>query len=149
MKKMDQSGFDVGSATPKVHCKAFKDNRGTLIMAKEHKVRPRTKHIAVKYHHFCHPVENGDIVVHLIDTKDQCADIFTKPLTDTDFVKHRQKIIECKGPTATRESECENISHKQTRYFKNRALIILPLAGHLARKSGRGLRNGMVGFTTW
>jgi len=88
MKEMNKFGFDVGNATPKVHCKAFKDNSGALIMAKEHKARPHTKHIVVKYHHFCHHVENGDITVHPIDTKDQCANIFTKPLAEADFVRH-------------------------------------------------------------
>ena len=38
--------------TPNVHCKLFEDNNGALELAKAPRYRPRTKHIAVKYHHF-------------------------------------------------------------------------------------------------
>jgi Reverse transcriptase (RNA-dependent DNA polymerase) len=37
---------------PKVHCKLFEDNSGALEMARLPKMRPRTKHLCVKMHHF-------------------------------------------------------------------------------------------------
>ena len=50
----------------KVHCKVFEDNIGALEMAKEHKYRPRTKHMLIKYHHFRHYVDAKRITIHSI-----------------------------------------------------------------------------------
>ena len=58
----------------------FKDNNGALEMAKTLKMRLRTKHIAIKYHHFCTYVEKGDILLENIDTAKQEVDFLTKPL---------------------------------------------------------------------
>jgi hypothetical protein len=45
------------------------------------KINPRTKHIAVKYHHFRESVgEDKGVSIVKIDTKEQKADIFTKGL---------------------------------------------------------------------
>jgi hypothetical protein len=49
------------------------------------KFTPRTKHIAIKYHHFRKHVADGTVSIHHIDTKQQIADIFTKPLDETLF----------------------------------------------------------------
>ena len=40
------------SYIPKIHCKAFEDNSGALEMARTPKMRPRTKFMNVKHHHF-------------------------------------------------------------------------------------------------
>lgn len=80
--------------TPRVHCKVFEDNSGALELAKVPKLRPRTKHINVKYHHFRYMVDDGNgkgrITVHPIDTKDQIADIFTKAVSHDLFFKFRK-----------------------------------------------------------
>ena len=47
-------------------------------------MQPRTKHIAIKYHHLRIFVANGDVEIKYIDTKKQIVDIFTKPL-DSEF----------------------------------------------------------------
>eukprot|EP00957_Ditylum_brightwellii_P121146 9239711-Ditylum_brightwellii.AAC.2 len=52
LKGMHEERFMVESITPKVHCKAFKDNSGALELAKAPKMRPHTKHINTVYHHF-------------------------------------------------------------------------------------------------
>ena len=65
---------------PKVYCKAFEDNSGALELARTPKMRPRTKHINCKYHHFRSYVAKGEIEVHSIKTTDQLADLWTKPL---------------------------------------------------------------------
>ena len=39
-------------AVPKMTCKVFEDNAGALELASNHKLRPRTKHLAVQLHHF-------------------------------------------------------------------------------------------------
>ena len=63
----------------------FEDNRGAYELAKAPKMRPRTKHIAIKYHHFREVVSNNTIRIHPIGTKDQVADIFTKGLARDQF----------------------------------------------------------------
>ena len=72
----------------------FEDNAGALELAKTPKLRPRTKHINVKYHHFRSAVHAGDITVESVSSKllEQLADIFTKPLGDKEFVEIREKI---------------------------------------------------------
>ena len=57
------------------------------------KYTPRTKHIALKYHHFRRYVHDGTLKIQVIDTKEQIADIFTKPLETRMFTYLRQKIM--------------------------------------------------------
>jgi hypothetical protein len=42
-----------------VHCKVFEDNEGAIEIAKVPKMRPRTKHLNIKYHHFREEVRKG------------------------------------------------------------------------------------------
>ena len=56
-------------------------------------MRPRTKHMNIKYHHFREAVNRGDITIHPINTKDQQADIFTKPLDEKSFIYLQSLII--------------------------------------------------------
>ena len=77
----------------RVHCKVFEDNSGALEMARMPKMRPRTKHINVKMHHFREHVANGDISIHAIGTLEQLADIFTKPLGVDLFTRFREAIL--------------------------------------------------------
>ena len=78
---------------PRVHCKAFEDNSGCVEMATVHKLRPRTKHINVTYHHFREAVHNKSVTIHQVKTTEQLADIFTKPLAQNLFVKFRKLIM--------------------------------------------------------
>lgn len=78
---------------PKVHCKAFEDNSGCVEMATVHKMRPRTKHINITYHHFREAVRNKLVTIHQVRTTEQLADIFTKPLAQNLFVKFRKRIM--------------------------------------------------------
>ena len=70
-----------------MHCQAFEDNSGALEMARSPKMRPRTKHLKIKYHHFREAVEAGDVSIHPVSTEDQLADIFTKPLAINNFIR--------------------------------------------------------------
>jgi len=92
VREMKDSGFDLAVEAPTVHCKVFEDSSGTIELAKAPKMRPRTKHINVVYHHFRHHVENGDITVTPISTEDQNADLLTKPLKARLVQRHRQAI---------------------------------------------------------
>jgi hypothetical protein len=74
-------GFDL-SATASLHSTVFEDNNGAISLALSPKISPRTKHIAVKYHHFRTSIgEANGIVIEKIDTDKQKADIFTKGLS--------------------------------------------------------------------
>lgn len=44
--------FPLNLKERKFHCKLFKDNNSCISLATAHKVSPRTKHIALNYHHF-------------------------------------------------------------------------------------------------
>jgi hypothetical protein len=54
-------------------------------MAKVPKMRPRTKHLNIKYHHFRRHVQTGLLSIHPVSTEEQIADIFTKPLNESIF----------------------------------------------------------------
>ena len=79
--------------TPMIHCKIWEDNNGCISLATQQKFSPRTKHIAIKYHHFREKVEKGIVSIHPIDTKEQTADIFTKPLDESLFIYLRKKLV--------------------------------------------------------
>ena len=88
-------GLDFTFPKAQVYATCFEDNAGCLELAKAPKLRPRTKHIAVKYHHFRSHVFNKDSNPHgklhlrYVNTKDQLADIFTKGLNESSFEKLR------------------------------------------------------------
>jgi hypothetical protein len=78
---------------PKVLCKAFEDNSGALELAQTPKMRPRTKHINIKYHHFRSYVDAKIITLQKVTTDMQLADIFTKPLSYSLFQKLRTTLL--------------------------------------------------------
>jgi hypothetical protein len=92
VKELDEI---IGNASPKVklHCTLFEDNNGALELAKTPRYRPRTKHIAIKYHHFREHVKNGTVSIKAIDTKEQIADQFTKGLQSAIFKYLRFKLL--------------------------------------------------------
>jgi hypothetical protein len=67
-------------------------------MTNNPKFTPQTKHIAIKYHHFCkhaktHSNMNGFIEIEYCATAEQVADIFIKPVMDYIFFKLRLKLL--------------------------------------------------------
>ena len=76
-----------------IHSTVFEDNKGCVELANAPKMRPRTKHIALKYHHFRSHVASGDVKIKWIDTKHQLADIFTKPLAESLFTSLRSLLL--------------------------------------------------------
>ena len=77
---------------PKFYCTVWEDNRSCIKVAESPKFTPRTKHIALKYHHFRQFVLNKTVRINPIDTLEQNADIFTKPLADVKFAYLRKKV---------------------------------------------------------
>jgi Reverse transcriptase (RNA-dependent DNA polymerase)/GAG-pre-integrase domain len=93
IEELAKAGFVIPTAVPKVHCKVFEDNSGALEMARTPKMRPRTKHMNLKYHHFREAVQQGLVTIHAISTHDQLADVLTKPLALNLFRKFRHGIM--------------------------------------------------------
>ena len=89
LKELKRAGFGIRGTIPEVHCKVFEDNSGAIEIAKVPKMRPRTKHINVRYHHFRQHVEKGEVTIHAIKTEEQPADILNKPLSEVLLRKHR------------------------------------------------------------
>ena len=52
LQEAHDHGIPVLTNPPKIHCKVFEDNAGAIEIAKVPKMRPRTKHLNIKYHHF-------------------------------------------------------------------------------------------------
>lgn len=90
VQEMKKNGFKVLCTNPHVYCKVFEDNSGALELARLPKLRPRTKHINVCYHHFREHVRKGLIKIFPIDTDKQIADVFTKALPQNSFIRHRK-----------------------------------------------------------
>jgi hypothetical protein len=93
INEFKQHGFEVINKEPRVYCKAFEDNSGALELARLPKMRPRTKHINVRFHHFREHVRLGLIKVFPISTDQQLADIFTKPLAQNTFLNLRKALL--------------------------------------------------------
>ena len=103
MQLMDEVNkiFPLMTVKPKVHCKlrkhedkldckVYEDNESCIAMAKNMQFSPRTKHIAIKYHHLRRHV-NKTTTLHSIDSSEQLADALTKPLEAPQFAYLRKK----------------------------------------------------------
>ena len=85
-------------------------------MAELLKFTPHTKHIAIKYHHFCSRVQtlfnkSGYIRLKYILTKQQLADILTKPIDDDNFFKLHHMLCGWWYYFSLFSRECENSAH--------------------------------------
>jgi hypothetical protein len=57
------------------------DNAGAIEIANVPKIRPRTKHLNIKYHHFREEVKKETISIYHTRTEEQIADILNQALT--------------------------------------------------------------------
>ena len=85
--------LDIPDAELLIRCTLFEDNKDAEKLANIPKNRPRTKHIAVKYHHFREVIKSKILMVERVDTIDQLAGIFTKPLATISLEYLRNKIM--------------------------------------------------------
>ena len=72
--------FPIQISKPDFVCKFHEDNQSCIKMATGINISPRTKHIALKYHHFISHVKSGRVVIYYRPTEEQLADLLTKPL---------------------------------------------------------------------
>ena len=88
-----QDVFPKRKETPIINVTVFEDNKGCIELVNTPKMRPRTKHIGLKYHHFRQHVADKTVTVQYIDTKDQIADLFTKAMADPQFNALRDRFM--------------------------------------------------------
>ncbi|XP_019154689.1 PREDICTED: uncharacterized protein LOC109151225 [Ipomoea nil] len=68
------------------------DNLGATYMCANPVFHARTKHVEIDYHFIRDKVSTGEFLVNFVSTKDQLADIFTKPLASARFSSLRDKL---------------------------------------------------------
>lgn len=72
--------------------KLWCENLGTTYLCANPVFHTRTKHVEINYHFVRDKVAKGEIQVNFISTKDQLADLFTKPLPSKRFTFLRDKL---------------------------------------------------------
>ena len=85
--------FSIPAPDMVTSCTFFEDNASAQQLALCPKLRPRTKHIEIKYHFFRNHVQNGSIQVKFVPSGLQIADIFTKALPFPTFDQHRKALM--------------------------------------------------------
>lgn len=68
------------------------DSKSALALAKNPVFHERSKHIRLRYHFIRSCVEEGSIEASYINTKDQLADLLTKPLGRVKFLELCSRI---------------------------------------------------------
>jgi hypothetical protein len=99
-KRLDWKVFD---GIPTIHCKVFEGNSGALEMVRLPKMRPRTKHLCVRLHHFREYVRAKKISINKIPTAFQLGDSATKPQPEALFVSQRESLMQWEAEYLTRE----------------------------------------------
>jgi hypothetical protein len=85
--------MDLRLSQAEMYCKIHEDNTSCITIAESKKFSPRTKHISLKYHWFRSFLSGTKrlLSIHHVSTKEQTADILTKPLDEPLFVHHRKR----------------------------------------------------------
>ncbi len=77
---------------PSLPSRLLCDNDAATRLAEDHVWHSHTKHVRVKYHFVREQVLAGDVTVSRVPSKDNAADIFTKPLGKVNFQRLRQYL---------------------------------------------------------
>ena len=93
LQELQKFNFHIHPKTPTIQCCTFEDNISCIKLATNQRNRPRTKHLAIRLHHFRSHVVNKTISIEHISTKNQIADLFTKPLPRPSFSTLSSKLM--------------------------------------------------------
>jgi hypothetical protein len=74
------------------------DNQAANALAEDPSFHARAKHIDVKWHYIRECTENGHITVSYVPSRDNVADILTKPLPGPQFLRLRSFLGLCDYP---------------------------------------------------
>ena len=80
-RKQQLQDYDIQLKCIPIKC----DNTSAINLTKNPVLHSRTKHIEIRHHFLRDPVEKEDVTFEHVDTKNQLADIFTKPLATKPF----------------------------------------------------------------
>ena len=86
--KQTLSDFDLSFEHVHIKC----NNTSAINISKNLVQHSRTKYIDNRHHFFIDHAQNGDITFEFISTKYQLADIFTKPISEEQFVDIRRQL---------------------------------------------------------
>ena len=70
---------EIGRTQEKVN--VLCDSQSAIHLATNPAYHSRTKHIDVRYHFLRHVIDGGKVALKKVHTRENCADIFTKPVT--------------------------------------------------------------------
>lgn len=74
------------------------DNMGATFLAANPMFHARTKHVEIDYHFIRERVQSKELVINFVSSKDQIADVFTKPVTTPRFLFLRDKLTVASTP---------------------------------------------------
>lgn len=76
------------------------DNQSANFLAANPMFHARTKHVEIDFHFIRERVANKSLLIRFISTKDQLADVFTKPLAAPRFLHLASKLTVAPYPSA-------------------------------------------------
>ena len=79
---------------PTLPMKMYCDNQGSIKLIKNPIISKYSKHIGLKYHFIRHHYQAKNIDIECIETENNIADIFTKPLQKTKFQSLRNALFQ-------------------------------------------------------
>lgn len=74
--------FGLLPRKPVFKCTVWEDNNSCITVVNTREFTSRTRHIAIKYHHFRSYVLDESIMIKPINTSEQIADMLTKPFKE-------------------------------------------------------------------
>ena len=89
LKELDVPGLEVSHPTNITGPNLMGDNQGALALAKNPVHHKLSKHFDIKLHFVRDLLKKKLFVLRYVPTKDNTADIMTKPLDKQPFEKHR------------------------------------------------------------
>ena len=86
MKQLSDNGLKLDHIS--IQC----DNTSAINLSKNLIMHSITKHIEIRHHFLRDHVQKGNCILEFVDTKNQLADIFTKPLPKENFFAIRREL---------------------------------------------------------
>ena len=93
LEQLKKMGLDPPNVKTVAKCQVFEDNAGAIEIAKNEKIRPRTKHLNVRWHWFRSHVQDGTLEINAIRSEDNPADILTHPVSMERLAKHVETLM--------------------------------------------------------